>query len=77
MAPVVPGPFRIEVHGNFYSGAVSADAAGIIATLFAVNQLTAEVTDPHERDLLVDRYHFLLAFADSHSEGRAIFQAID
>ena len=25
MAPVMPGPLRIEVHGNYYSGTVSAD----------------------------------------------------
>ena len=45
MAPVMPGPLRIDVHGNYYSGTVSADAAGVIATLFALGQLAAEVTD--------------------------------
>ena len=77
MAPVVPGPLRIEVHGNYYSGSVSADAAGIIATLFAISQLAAQVTDPDECGPLIDRYHHLLEFADSHAEGGAIFQAID
>lgn len=77
MAPLVPGPLRIEVHGNYYSGTVSADAAGIIATLFAVSQLAAEVPDSDECGPLIDRYHHLLEFADSHAEGRAIFQAID
>ena len=77
MAPVMPGPLRIEVHGNYYSGTVSADAAGVIATLFALGQLAAEVTDADECGPLIDHYHQLLEFADSHAEGGAIFQAID
>jgi hypothetical protein len=77
MAPAVPGPLRIEVHGNYYSGMVSADAAGVIATLFALGQLAAEVTAAEECDPLIDHYHQLLEFARSHAEGGAIFQAID
>lgn len=77
MAPHVPGPLRIEVHGNYYSGSLSADAAGLIATLFAVSQLAGQVINSDECGSLIDRYHFLLEFADSHAEGSAIFQAID
>jgi hypothetical protein len=77
MAPLMPSPLRIEVHGNYYSGSVSADAAGLIATLFAVSQLAGQVINSDECGLLIDRYHSLLEFADSHAEGSAIFQAID
>lgn len=77
LAPTGDTMYRIEVEGNGYRGQVSADAAGIIATFFAVGQLAATVQDADECGPLIDRYHHLLEFADSHPEGGAIFQAID
>ena len=77
MAPAGDSLYRIEVEGNGYHGQVSADAAGIIATFFALGQLAATVQDADECGPLIDRYHFLLEFADAHPEGGAIFQAID
>jgi len=77
LAPAGDTMYRIEVEGNGYRGQVSADAAGIIATFFAVGQLAATVQDAAECGPLIDRYHHLLEFADSHPEGGAIFQAID
>jgi hypothetical protein len=77
LAPEALNTFAIEVEGNCYSGRVSADAAGIIATFFALGQLANTITDANEAGPLIDRYHYLLEFADSHPEGGAIFQAID
>jgi hypothetical protein len=77
MAPAAPDQLRVEVNGNGFGGNVSADAAGIIATLFALGQLASEAQGTDAGDLLIDRYHFLLAFADGHAEAGAIFQAVD
>jgi hypothetical protein len=77
MAPAAPDQLRVEVSGNGFGGNVSADAAGIIATLFALGQLASEAQGTDAGDSLIDRYHFLLAFADGHAEAGAIFQAID
>lgn len=77
LAPAGDTRYRIEVDGNGYQGEVSADAAGIIATFFVVGELAATLEDAAECGPLIDRYHHLLEFADSHPEGGAIFQAID
>ena len=54
-----------------------ADAAGIVATLFALGQLAAEAEGTDAGDVLIDRYHFLRDFAKTHAEAGAIFAAID
>jgi hypothetical protein len=77
MAPKLAGRLRLEVDGNGYSGEVSADAAGIVATLFALGQLAAEIQGTDEADALIDRYHFLREFVDGHAEAGSIFRAID
>ncbi|MEX3547638.1 MAG: antirestriction protein, partial [Burkholderia sp.] len=77
MAPKLAGRLRLEVDGNGYCGEVSANAAGIVATLFALGQLTAEIQGTDEADALIDRYHFLREFVDGHAEAGAIFRAID
>jgi hypothetical protein len=41
-APVKPERLRISVMGNGYEGEMSADAAGIVVSLFVLNTLTFE-----------------------------------
>jgi hypothetical protein len=77
MAPKLSGRLRLEVDGNGFSGELTADAAGIIATLFAVGQLAAEIQGTDAADALIDRYHFLREFVGGHEEAGAIFRAID
>lgn len=77
MAPEHNGRLRIEVDGNGFAGELSADAAGIVATLFALNQLCAELAGTADADALIDRYHHLAAFASEHAEAAAIYRAID
>ena len=80
MSPYVPlpgrtldTPMRVEWIGNGYQGTMSSDAAGIVATLFAINQLADELrTDP-----MVELYHALLDFGTEHAEQAAILSAID
>lgn len=73
MAPNMDCPMRVEWWGNGYSGIMTADAAGIVATLFAVNQLASNV----RTNKLIDLYHQVRDFAADHPEARAILAAID
>lgn len=73
MAPATEKRMRMAVEGNGYEGEMSADAAGIVATMFALCQLAAETEDDH----IIDLYHLLRAFLDDHPEGGLIFRAID
>lgn len=77
MAPNLSERLRLEVDGNGFSGEMTADAAGIVATMFAVGQLAAESQGTDAADALIDRYHFLREFVDGHEEAGAIFRAID
>lgn len=72
MAPNLPGPFHLRVDGNGFSGYLSADAAGVVASMFALNQLAC---DGH--DQLDDAYYLLRDFACQHEEHRSILNAID
>lgn len=76
MAPEV-GLLQVEVAGNYFSGEMSADAAGIVATMFALGQLAAETQGMSECDALIDRYHWLREYASDHAEASQIFRAID
>ncbi len=73
VVPTSKDRYRITCDTNGYEGEVSADAAGIIATLFALSHLSFR----YESDLLVERYARLHAFAAEHPEASEIFQAID
>lgn len=74
MAPADEKPLEIEVAGNGYRGSMSAAAAGITATLFALSYLSFQYPDA---ELLAERFHQLRAFALDHPEAGAIFAAID
>lgn len=77
MAPRLPGTLSLHVEGNGYSGAMSADAAGIVATLFALSYLSFKYQDVSEGERCGDHYHRLRDFASDHPEARLILQAID
>lgn len=69
LAPTSKPRFRIESEITDYRGEVSAEAAGIIATLFAFSHLSFRF----ESDFLAQGYERLYG----HLEASAIFQAID
>ncbi len=73
LAPTSKPRFRIESDITEFRGEVSAEAAGIIATLFTFSHLSFQV----ESDLLVQGYERLYAYIDGHPEVSAILQAID
>ena len=66
--------FRLEQPNNGFQGTVSADAAGIISTLYALSHLSFE----HEsKTIFAQRFHELREFALEHAEASLIFRAID
>jgi hypothetical protein len=73
MAPAYDKPLRVSVEGNWFEGELSADAAGIVATLYALCQLAEETGN----DRIIDLYHLLREYLDDHPEGGLIFSAID
>lgn len=73
MASQSTSRFRIESDITQYRGEVSAEAAGVIATLFTFSHLSFRF----ESDFLVEGYHRLHAWCDGYPEASEIFQAID
>jgi hypothetical protein len=77
MAPRIGDKMHLIIPGNWYDGKMSADAAGIVATLFGLNILMHRLPDSDERDMLIDHYYRLRNFASSHPEADFIACAID
>lgn len=73
LSPDADKRFRIFCETNGYMGEVSAEAAGIIATLFSLSHLSFR----HEADQLSEAYMRLYGFAGDHPEAGEIFKAID
>lgn len=73
MAPDVEGKLHLAWPGNWFSGDMSADAAGIVACLFAINSLLWDA--PSEK--LEHAYYALREFAYEHAEAQLILAAID
>jgi hypothetical protein len=76
LAPETDTRFNVFVHGNDYEGEVSADAFGVIVTLFVFGAL-CWIDNETLREKFSDHYHQLRAFAMDHAEAGAIFRAID
>lgn len=73
LAPTSRPRFRILCATNDYRGEVWAEAAGIIATLFAFSHLSFR----HRSDRLAEGYGRLHRYATRHPEAAQIVQAID
>ncbi|HHJ1485764.1 TPA: antirestriction protein [Pseudomonas aeruginosa] len=73
MAPASPERFSLLSQGSGNEGELSADAAGIVACLFAINRVWGR----YQTDDLADHYHWLLAFAREHAEWNTIAHVID
>lgn len=73
IAPMSDQHFNMSWSGNGYEGEMSADAAGITASLYALCHL-ANTT---EEDAIISAYHLLRDFAVGHPEGQEILAAID
>lgn len=73
LVPTGQPRYRICCRTNGYEGEVSADAAGIIATLFTFSHLSFEAQNDH----IAEAFHRLRNHAGDHPEAAAIFSAID
>ncbi|MFK0166547.1 antirestriction protein [Rhizobium sp. NPDC090279] len=73
MAPRSKSRFRITGDITGFQGEVSAEAAGIIATLFAFSHISFQ----HQSEYLSEGYGRLYAYSADHPEAAEIFQAID
>lgn len=73
LAPTSKSRFRITGEITGFQGEVSAEAAGIIATLFAFSHLSFQ----HQSEHLSEGYGRLYAYSADHAEASEIFQAID
>lgn len=71
IAPGRDEQLAIKVAGSSYEGAMTADAAGITATLIALKKLANTTRQPR----FSDQYHALRLFACEHSEQQAILIA--
>jgi hypothetical protein len=73
MAPSTDKRMRLQCAGNGFDAEMSADAAGIVACLFAFNGLVWRT-----RDVRFERlFYSLREFASDHAEACAISAAID
>lgn len=73
MAPSHDQEFHLSNPDNYFDGSVTPDAAGIIASLFALNRLCNRTRiDEH-----IELYYALRAYCHQHPERRQIFKAID
>jgi hypothetical protein len=73
MAPSDDKPMRVQTNSNGYEGTMSADAAGLTATLFMLNELANSLAT----EKLIDLYYQVRDFASEHAEITEIFKAID
>jgi hypothetical protein len=73
LAPDTGRSFRISCESNGYQGKLPAEAAGIVATLFALSHLSMRYNSDH----LSEGYARLYAYTAQHCEAGEIFQAID
>lgn len=72
--------FNVSVAGNWFDGELSADAAGIVFTLFTLNALIWHAYNngySHIQDKLITQQERLKMFAGQHEESGKIFAAID
>lgn len=69
-----PDGFNLDVPTNGYRGHLSSDAAGIVASLLALNAL-CWAPSPSER--VVEQFYGLRDFACGHPEALEILGAID
>lgn len=72
LAPKQDEPMSLAMD-NHFKGDLSPDAAGIVASLYAINHLANST----RQDSLIDAYHLLRYFAALHPEGASIMGAID
>lgn len=72
MAPETDKRFKVVVVSNYFSKEMSADAAGIVATLYALGNLANRT----ENDRIIELYQALYEYANGHAERELMLEAI-
>lgn len=75
MSPDSDTPFRVSCM-NGYEGDLSAEAFGIVVTLFAYSHLSFS-DSPGLSEVCAEQFHLLREYALDHPEARSIFAAIN
>ncbi len=65
--------FYLSIASNGFEGEMTADAASLVANIFAIGQLANQ----HGTDHIIELYHLLRDFASEHPEANRILSAID
>jgi hypothetical protein len=73
MAPKSDDVFDVMCPGFGGDVQLSADAAGLVACLYAVNKMTHQFVE----DSIIKLYYRILDYAGEHPEAARIFRAID
>ena len=73
MQPDVDDTLHLVWPLNWSDEVVSAQAAGIVATMFGLSQAMATFSD----EVMIENYHKLREFLGQHPESRAMFRLID
>ncbi len=81
LAPALAGPCRLTSTNNYLSDDFSAEATGIVITLFVLGQMSANAADADgccdDDAAVLINYHRLIDYAGAHAEAPKIFRAID
>lgn len=77
MAPSVSEQVHLVVAENYTSEHMSAEAAGVVITLYVLNYLTHARIPKADVERFIDFYYKLREYAADHAESPAIFTAID
>ncbi|MDP5168579.1 antirestriction protein [Pseudomonas syringae] len=77
MAPDTTDEQHVVIADNYCSEYMSAEAVGIVLTLFSLSRLLASNIPQSEAERFFELYHRLRDYALAHIESSAIFAAID
>nr|WP_269966613.1 antirestriction protein [Klebsiella pneumoniae]VXR48181.1 Antirestriction protein [Klebsiella pneumoniae]VXZ93110.1 Antirestriction protein [Klebsiella pneumoniae] len=80
MYPLSAERFTVSVSGNLFEGELSAEATGIVLTLFTLNHMIWHAHEEgyqHICDMLITQQEKLKLYADQHAEAGLIYRAID
>ena len=76
MYPKTDEKFEVKAQ-NYYQGTLSAEAFGIVCTLYALNHLMFTPMPEPMLENLVEKFYALRDYAAEHEEAEEIFGAID
>lgn len=74
MAPNIEGSVEMSWALNYSREHISSDAAGIVATIFALNQV---ISSGAVSEALIEKFYALRDYAGEHAEAGAIYRLID